>query len=200
MEKEDVFLVDDVEGGLCVNYTDAGIVRRCYSGSNKDKGKDSLESKYMAEDALSKKFSESDKGKGKEVGGPSMNMTEEGKNKQNKGKKWSMRTTVYLVLTRNQSWNVKSVARLVTSKDIAVVVDAIAWWIDFGATTHVCKDRCWFKTYEPVEDEFILYMGIIHETKAPYTPQQNGVAERKNKAFKEMVNSMLSYSGLSGGF
>ncbi|GJU40546.1 zinc finger, CCHC-type containing protein [Tanacetum coccineum] len=38
-------------------------------------------------------------------------------------------------------------------------VDAIAWWIDSGATTHVCKDRCWFKTYEPVEDESVLYMG-----------------------------------------
>ncbi|GJS78061.1 zinc finger, CCHC-type containing protein, partial [Tanacetum coccineum] len=34
------------------------------------------------------------------------------------------------------------------------------------------------------------YLGIIHETTAPYTPQQNGVAERKNKALKEMVNSM----------
>ncbi|GJW41995.1 zinc finger, CCHC-type containing protein [Tanacetum coccineum] len=33
-----------------------------------------------------------------------------------------------------------------------------------------------------------------------YTPQQNGVAERKNRALKEMVNSMLSYSGLSEGF
>ncbi|GJS15881.1 zinc finger, CCHC-type containing protein [Tanacetum coccineum] len=42
--------------------------------------------------------------------------------------------------------------------------------------------------------------GIIHETTAPYTPQQNGVAERKNRALKEMVNSMLSYSGLSEGF
>ncbi|GJY77011.1 reverse transcriptase domain-containing protein [Tanacetum coccineum] len=41
---------------------------------------------------------------------------------------------------------------------------------------------------------------IIHETTAPYTPQQNGVAERKNRALKEMVNSMLSYSGLSDGF
>ncbi|GKE34923.1 zinc finger, CCHC-type containing protein, partial [Tanacetum coccineum] len=41
---------------------------------------------------------------------------------------------------------------------------------------------------------------IIHETTIPYTPQQNGVVERKNRALKEMVNSMLSYSGLSEGF
>ncbi|GJU05702.1 zinc finger, CCHC-type containing protein [Tanacetum coccineum] len=41
-------------------------------------------------------------------------------------------------------------------------VDAIAWWIDSGATTHVCKDRCWFKTYEPVEDGYVLYMGDDH--------------------------------------
>ncbi|GKE20158.1 zinc finger, CCHC-type containing protein [Tanacetum coccineum] len=45
-----------------------------------------------------------------------------------------------------------------------------------------------------------LLCRIIHETTAPYTPQQNGMAERKNRALKEMVNSMLSYSGLSEGF
>nr|GFB70294.1 zinc finger, CCHC-type [Tanacetum cinerariifolium] len=123
MEKEDAFLVEDVEGGLCVDYTNAEIVGRCYSGRNKDKGKDSLKSKYMAEDALSKKFPESDKGKGKEVGGPSVNMTEEA---------------------------------------FYVKVDSITWWIDFGATTHVCKDRCWFKTYEQMEDGFVLFMGDDH--------------------------------------
>nr|GEZ36898.1 zinc finger, CCHC-type [Tanacetum cinerariifolium] len=37
-------------------------------------------------------------------------------------------------------------------------------------------------------------------TTSPYTPQQNGVAESKNRALKEMVNYMLSYSGLSEGF
>ncbi|GJT88279.1 zinc finger, CCHC-type containing protein [Tanacetum coccineum] len=95
-----------------------------------------------------------------------------------------MRTTVILVPTRNQSWNVGSVARLVTSKGIAVLVkrttqilvvrerglrtnpktkvDAIAWWINSGATTHVCKDRCWFKTYESVEDGYVLYMVDDH--------------------------------------
>ncbi|GJY90521.1 zinc finger, CCHC-type containing protein [Tanacetum coccineum] len=41
-------------------------------------------------------------------------------------------------------------------------VDAIAWWIDSGAITHVCKDRCWFKTYKLVEDGSVLYMGDDH--------------------------------------
>nr|GEX50403.1 zinc finger, CCHC-type [Tanacetum cinerariifolium] len=41
-------------------------------------------------------------------------------------------------------------------------VDAIAWWIDSGAIIHVFKDRCWFKTYEPVEDGSVLYMGDDH--------------------------------------
>ncbi|GJW95411.1 zinc finger, CCHC-type containing protein, partial [Tanacetum coccineum] len=31
-----------------------------------------------------------------------------------------------------------------------------------GATTHFCKDRCWFKTYEPVEDRSVLYIGDDH--------------------------------------
>ncbi|GKB05412.1 zinc finger, CCHC-type containing protein, partial [Tanacetum coccineum] len=34
---------------------------------------------------------------------------------------------------------------------------------------------------------------IMHETTAPYTPQQNDVAKWKNRALMEMVNSMLSY-------
>nr|GEV23584.1 hypothetical protein [Tanacetum cinerariifolium] len=122
---------------------------------------------------------DSDKGKDKEVGGPTVNITEKGdKNKhhrQNKGKKRSNENNSGSSSTRNQSWNVRSVVRLVTSKGIAEVVkrttqmlvvrekvDAIAWWIDFGATTHVCKDRSEFKTYEPVEDGFVLYMGDDH--------------------------------------
>ncbi|GJU96091.1 RNA-directed DNA polymerase, eukaryota, reverse transcriptase zinc-binding domain protein [Tanacetum coccineum] len=51
--------------------------------------------------------------------------------------------------------------------------------------------------YDP---NYFQSVGIIHQTMAPYIPQQNGVSERKNRALKEMVNSMLSYSGLSEGF
>ncbi|XP_074296843.1 uncharacterized protein LOC141627497 [Silene latifolia] len=42
---------------------------------------------------------------------------------------------------------------------VGYVDDEFAWCIDLGATKHVCKDRRWFKTYEPVKDGSILYMG-----------------------------------------
>ena len=53
---------------------------------------------------------------------------------------------------------------------------------------------------EYIDPHYFQSVGIIHETMAPYTPKQNGVAEQKNRVLKEMVNSMLSYSGLSKGF
>nr|GEU97797.1 zinc finger, CCHC-type [Tanacetum cinerariifolium] len=103
---------------------------------------DSLESKYMDEDSSSKKFL----GKGKEVGGPSVNMTEEG------GIAVVVKRTTQMLVVREKG--------LRTNPKIKV--DAIAWWIDSGATTHVCKDRCWFKIFEPVEDGSVLYMGDEH--------------------------------------
>jgi transposase InsO family protein len=33
--------------------------------------------------------------------------------------------------------------------------------------------------------------GIIHQMTAPYTPQHNGLAERKNRTLVDMVNAML---------
>ena len=44
--------------------------------------------------------------------------------------------------------------------------------------------------------EFCSQHGIIHEVTAPYSPQSNGVAERKNRTLKEMMNAMLLSSGL----
>ena len=39
--------------------------------------------------------------------------------------------------------------------------------------------------------------GIIHEFIVPYSPQQNDIAERRNRTLKEMMNAMLLSSGLS---
>ena len=47
---------------------------------------------------------------------------------------------------------------------------------------------------ECVKSEFIHYCkdACIHTKHSiPYTPQQNGVAERKNKSLKEMENCMM---------
>nr|GEY60350.1 zinc finger, CCHC-type [Tanacetum cinerariifolium] len=117
---------------------------------------DSLESKYMVEDSSkeSLKAQDRDKGKGKEVGGPSVNITKDGKNKHNKqnkdchsGKKNNA----------NAGGSRKGLRTNPKTK-----VDEIEWWIDSSATTHVCKDRCWFKTFEPVKEGSVLYMGNEH--------------------------------------
>ena len=42
--------------------------------------------------------------------------------------------------------------------------------------------------------------GITSQLTAPGTPQQNGVAERRNRTLMEMVRSMMSYSDLPDSF
>ncbi|GJX16080.1 zinc finger, CCHC-type containing protein [Tanacetum coccineum] len=111
--------------------------------------------KYGGEESL--RAQDSDKGKGKEVDGPFVNMTEDGKNKnnkQNKGKKRGFKKN-----NSGSSSNKCGKTGHFKRDCRSGRVDAIAWWIDSGDTTHVCKDHCWFKTYEPVEDGFVLYMG-----------------------------------------
>ncbi|GJW75361.1 retrovirus-related pol polyprotein from transposon TNT 1-94 [Tanacetum coccineum] len=47
--------------------------------------------------------------------------------------------------------------------------------------------------------EFSSYcesQGLIHQRTTPYTPQQNGVAERKNRVLQDMINAMLVSANL----
>ena len=41
-------------------------------------------------------------------------------------------------------------------------------------------------------DDYIDELSITHELSAPYTPQQNGVVERKNRTLIEMCRTMLN--------
>jgi transposase InsO family protein len=45
--------------------------------------------------------------------------------------------------------------------------------------------------------EFCVVYGIIHERTPPYSPQSNGIAERKNRTLTDLVNTMLESVGLS---
>ena len=52
---------------------------------------------------------------------------------------------------------------------------------------------------EYTSNEFNMFcedMGITHQLTVSYTPQQNGVAERRNRTLMDMVRSMLSNSTL----
>ena len=56
---------------------------------------------------------------------------------------------------------------------------------------------------EYLSNDFISYLseqGITSQMSAPRTPQQNGVAERRNRTLLEMVRSMMSYSDLPHSF
>jgi transposase InsO family protein len=49
-------------------------------------------------------------------------------------------------------------------------------------------------------EDFLDEEGIKHEFSDPYTPQQNGVAERKNRTLIEMVRTMLDEYKTSNRF
>lgn len=53
---------------------------------------------------------------------------------------------------------------------------------------------------EYMNDEFMTYCsesGIAMEPSVPYTPQQNGVAERMNRTILERARAMLDESGVN---
>jgi transposase InsO family protein len=45
--------------------------------------------------------------------------------------------------------------------------------------------------------KFCTVHGIIHERTPPFSPQSNGIAERKNRTLIDLVNAMLETTGLS---
>nr|GEV96738.1 zinc finger, CCHC-type [Tanacetum cinerariifolium] len=112
---------------------------------------DSLKSKYITEDASSKKFLENNSGSGS--------------NKKPRLEYWKCGKTGHF--KRDYHSGNKKNANLVVRERVlrtnpTTKVDAISWWIDSSAITHICKYRCWFKIYEPVEDRSLLYMGDDH--------------------------------------
>ncbi|GAA0148498.1 hypothetical protein LIER_07922 [Lithospermum erythrorhizon] len=48
--------------------------------------------------------------------------------------------------------------------EVNMIQDDNDWWVDSGATRHVCKDKSSFKTYEPVKENIFLYMDNKSQT------------------------------------
>ena len=49
-------------------------------------------------------------------------------------------------------------------------------------------------------EDFCKKCGITRKKTTPYTPQQNGVAERMNRMLMEKVRNMLSSAGIGQEF
>ena len=49
-------------------------------------------------------------------------------------------------------------------------------------------------------EDFMVEYGIVYQLTASGTPQQNGVAERRNRTLMEIVRSMISFSSLPNSF
>ncbi|GJR57530.1 zinc finger, CCHC-type containing protein [Tanacetum coccineum] len=105
---------------------------------------------------------DNDKPKGKNVVGPSVvNMVEHNNSSRyndNKGKRKHHDTKADPNKKQKVTcWKCGKSGHL--KKDCKAGNDNdVAWWTDSGATVHACKDRCWFKTYESLNDGSILHL------------------------------------------
>jgi len=52
------------------------------------------------------------------------------------------------------------------------------------------------KIIHQLMNEFLELHGIIHQLTSSYSPQSNGIIERKNRTLMDMVNAMLISYGL----
>ncbi|GJX64146.1 zinc finger, CCHC-type containing protein, partial [Tanacetum coccineum] len=92
---------------------------------------------------------------------------------------------------------VLEVSILVVNEDLDMAVEEEDAFLVYGVEGGLFVDntdarivgRCYSGSNQ--DKGKMMSLGIIHETTAPYTPQQNGMAERKNKSLKEMVNSIV---------
>lgn len=60
--------------------------------------------------------------------------------------------------------------------------DPRAWYVDSGATMERTNGSM---------QAFLSEHGIVHQTSVPYTPEQNGVAERMNRTLVQKARCML---------
>ncbi|GJR58690.1 zinc finger, CCHC-type containing protein [Tanacetum coccineum] len=87
-----------------------------------------------------------------------------------------------------------------------------SWVYDTGCGTHICNTTQGLrgsKKLKPdalrlyVGNEFLDHLkdhGIIAHRTPPYTPQHNGVSERRNRTLLDMVQSMMSQTTLPKSF
>ena len=59
------------------------------------------------------------------------------------------------------------------------------------------RSDCGGEYFPRLFDEFCEGHGVIHERTPRYSPESNGIAERKSHTLTDLVNTMLDTTGLS---
>ncbi|GBN44324.1 Retrovirus-related Pol polyprotein from transposon TNT 1-94, partial [Araneus ventricosus] len=70
----------------------------------------------------------------------------------------------------------------------------------FGRTLKVLRSDNGGEYIGKEIEDFLKEQGIVHQLTVPYSPQQNGVSERKNRTLIEMTRCLLSEANLPQRF
>lgn len=84
-------------------------------------------------------------------------------------------THVYLLKHKNDAFNAFKIYKAGVENQLSRRIKVLR--SDMGGEYFSAEFNAYCKEY-----------GIIHEISAPRTPQQNGLAERKNRPYQEMIN------------
>jgi transposase InsO family protein len=91
------------------------------------------------------------------------------------------------------------VAILASKADVGYAVKATltTWETQCNAKVKIVRSDSGTEYVNKALTTYFTSKGIIHETSAPYTPEQNGAAERLNRTLIERVRAMLQDAGLT---
>ncbi|GBN96067.1 Retrovirus-related Pol polyprotein from transposon TNT 1-94 [Araneus ventricosus] len=70
----------------------------------------------------------------------------------------------------------------------------------FGRTLKVLRSDNGGEYIGKEIEDFLKEQGIVHQLTVPFSPQQNGVSERKNRTLVEMTRCLLSKANLPQRF
>ena len=91
---------------------------------------------------------------------------------------------IYLLKTKDEAFHYFKIFKAKIENQIERKIKRLR---DYRGGEYISNEFC----------QFCAEHGIIHEVTPPYSPQSNGVAERKNRTLTDLVNAMSESSSMS---
>jgi len=94
---------------------------------------------------------------------------------------------------KSQSHEIQKIAQesyIAVTTEINMIGESDGWWVDTGASCHVCYDRATFKTYTNVEKKEKVLLGDSHTTTIVGTGDvELKFTSRKNLILKDVMHT-----------